>query len=621
MARRNIFVRFVRRTARRVRRARAERAARAAAMPEDGVVGGVVDEDPTGEVDDTADPEEGLVDLVVLLVKWLDGLRTRRFQPAWTGRTRSFETVLPWLAVLVLAWLWWSTASSTAIARVAAIQTVEPYAFAVHEQLVRNFAFEGSFFQTVHKGYDDAWTWSGHRALTLIAAGWAYPFEPSAFGLSRFMVLAFLAGVVPAALLGRRFLRGAGVGLWVGALTYLGSPVVMSLALQDYQDLCFAAPALVFCWWAMTADRFWWAPIGTFIGMAAREETIPMAVGLALLAIPMTMKGKVRWGRWVWNLAAAAAVASVYVWWAETYFPVSGGGHDMPLENAVKGVTGGARRDIFLDGWSFWDEFYIDLLLPFGLVALLGIEGVLPAAALVFLHMTVPVGHGVDRAWSGHAHHMAPAAGMMAVAASLAFARLIRWTTPKRGRKRPVLHLTWAVGLSVVAWQGWSEFAERQNFRVTSTAQSPEWVHPAWRLARKLPDDAVPITSKDLSPVVSSFSESYTYDGSLRSKAKMQGLAAGTHMIVDTRQSLVAQWGMAMREAKVIARDDPFLLITWEKGSMDKRWGKMSKAKLSRPPPYVGRYHTPEQIPGVGPRASGQKLKGVVPRIRLPWVK
>ena len=28
--------------------------------------------------------------------------------------------------------------------------------------------------------------------------------------------------------------------------------------------------------------------------------------------------------------------------------------------------------------------------------------------ALIFMHMTVPPGHGVDRMWSGHAHHMAP---------------------------------------------------------------------------------------------------------------------------------------------------------------------------------------------------------------------
>ena len=624
MARRSILQRFVRRTVRRIRseRARAREGRRH-----------VRSADPGGPPD--ASPQSGpsgegaadaawmlrLSDAFVAGVAALDARFPRRVAASWAAPQVAWTQWLPWVALLVLGWCWWATASSTALARVAAIQTVEPYAFAVHDQLVRNFAFDGQFFQTVHKGYDDAWTWSGHRALTLIAAGWLYPLDPSAFGLSRMMVVAFLAGGVPAALLGRQVARGAPVGLWIGGLVYLGSPAVMALALQDYQDLAFATPALVFAWWAMGAPGRLWPVVGTFVAMAPREECIPMAVGIAVLAIPTARSGSVRWGRWVWNVVAAMAVAGVYVWWAETYFPVSGGGHDMPLENAVKGVTGGGARDIFLDGWSFWDEFYIDLLLPVGFVALLGIEGVLPAAALIILHMTVPVGHGVDRAWSGHAHHMAPAAAFLAIAGTLALGRLVRWTAPARGRFRGPVHLAWSVGLAAVVWTQWTPFAAEQNFRVTASVEVPEWVHPAWRLARKLPADAIPIASKDVSPAISSFARSYTYDGSLRSKAKMEGLSAGTHMIVDTRQDLVAQWAMAMPQAQVVARDDPFVLVTWEPGSLDRRWSKMRTAKLSRPPPYVGRYHTPEQIPGVGPRASGQKLHGIVPRIRLPWAK
>ncbi len=564
---------------------------------------------------------EALAGKIVALALWLDHQWPRRVMPAWVARERRWDSLLPWLAIAVLAWLWWATASSTALARVAALQTVEPYAFAVHDQLVRNFAFDGKFFQTVHKGYDDAWTWSGHRALTLIGAGWLYRLDPSAFGLSRLMVAAYLAGVVPAALIGRHVTRGAAVGAWVGAVAYLGSPVVMALSLQDYQDLCFAAPALVFCWWAMLSGRFVWAPLGTFVGMAPREECIPMAVGIAVLAIPMAWSGKVRWGRWVWNIVAALAVAGIYVWWAETYFPVSGGGHDMPLANAVKGVTGGTNRDIFLDGWPFWSEFYVDLLLPFGLVAVLGVEGILPAAALVVLHMSVPVGHGVDRSWSGHAHHMAPAMAFITVATTLAFGRLVRWTSPRSGSRRFRWHLAWAVGLAALAFAGWKPFAEEQNFRVGRSVQSPEWVHPVWRLARMLPEDAIPIASKDVAPAISSFSRSFTYDGSLSSKAKMEGLAAGTHALVDTRQDAVVKWVMAMRDAKVVARDEPYILVSWAPGSLDKNWSKMRDARLSRPPPYSGRYNTPEHIPGVPPRVGGQKLQVVPPRIRLPWVR
>ena len=151
--------------------------------------------------------------------------------------------------------------------------------------------------------------------------------------------------------------------------------------------------------------------------------------------------------------------------------------------------------------------------------------------------------------------------------------------------------------------------------------RTPEWVHPAWRLARKVPADGVPIASKDVSPAISSFAESYTYDGSLPSKAKMEGLAIGTHMIVDTRLKVVQQWGMAMKGAKVVARDDPFVLISWSAGSLDTKWSRMRDARMTRPPPYSGPYQNPSRIPGVPPKVGGQKIDGIVPRLRLPWMK
>ena len=78
-----------------------------------------------------------------------------------------WKRYLPLLLATLLMWLFWATAVSTTWARINAIQTVEPYAFAVHEQLMRNFDANGSFSQTIHAGYDNAWTWSGHRALTM----------------------------------------------------------------------------------------------------------------------------------------------------------------------------------------------------------------------------------------------------------------------------------------------------------------------------------------------------------------------------------------------------------------------------------------------------------------------
>ncbi len=533
-------------------------------------------------------------------------------------RPTSSGMVWAWLFVAIMAWFWWSTAVSTSTARIAALQTVEASAFAVHEQLVRNFAETGRFFQTIHKGYDDAWTWSGHRALTLIFAGWVWPLAPSAFGLARLLVVCTLLGGIPAALVGRRAAGGAPVGLVLGGLAWYGSPVVMAMALQDYQDLAFAAPALVFAWWAMGSRAWILVPIGTFIGLSPREECVPMALAVAVLAAPGTTKRP--FVRRLVNISLAAVVVGGYGMWAERYFPLRGSGHDMPLVNAVRGVTGGTTPYVFLDGWPYWHDFYADLLLPFGVLAVLGPEALLPAAGLVLLHMTVPVGHGVDRAWQGHAHHMAPAAAFMVLAMTLGAARLYRFgeATLFRGH-RGVWAGVLCAGLAVVVAQEVVAFSSAQNIRLTFAPARPAFLHPAWTLADSLPPDAVPISSKDVSPVIASWERSFTYDESLDSKAEHQGLGAGTHLLVDSRDSDVLGWGMAMRGASVVAKAEPFVLLTWDSGAIDGQWASQRNKRRVRLPSYTGAFAVPEQIPGVPPRVSGQELRRSVPRIPLTW--
>ena len=538
--------------------------------------------------------------------------------PAIVRSRRRWGLLLAWAFVVVLAWLWWTTASSTANARIAALLTVEPYAFAVHEQLVRNFAFEGEFFQTIHKGYDDAWTWSGHRALTLVASTWVYPFDPTAFGLSRALLLGTLLGVLPAAWLGRRVAGGAAAGLVIGAICYLASPTVMAVALQDYQDLAFATPALVFCWWAMRSRWWWVAPLGTFVGMAPREECIPMAVGIALISVPWRGR-RPRWRRWAWNIGAALVVAGIYVWWCEHFFPVRTSGHDMPLENAARSLLGGQESAVFLDGWQFLDSFYLWLAVPFGLLALAAPEALAPALALVLLHMTVPVGHGVDRAWSGHAHHLAPTAGLMAIATTLGAGRLLRLLSPK-GRYRAVVHIALVAVLAFYGLRGFQSMAGWQAFPLTARFEAPAFVHPAWRLVAQVPADAVPITSSDLSPTLASWKRSYSYDGSLKSKASTQGLAAGTHLLYDSRLSEVDEWVAGMSGMSVVAEDGPFRLVTWDASVADSKWRQMQSTQFRRLPDYVGSFGKRDDIPRVAPRESSQRLTAPAPRLVLPWV-
>ena len=535
----------------------------------------------------------------------------------WGGRAAAA------VFVAALSWLWWCTASSTSIALISSLFTVEPYAFAVHEQLIANFHETGRFFQTVHKGYDDAWTWSGHRALTLPLAGLLYGLSPSPFGLARLLVAATLLGVVPAALLGRRA-AGSDFGAAAGALAYLGAPPVMAMALQGYQDLAFAVPALVFAWWAMGSR--WWlvAMVGVVVAMAPREECVPMAVGIAGLALPWAPGPpgrpwwrRLRWVRWLGNIVGAAALAGAYVSWAQATHPISGGGHDMPLENALRSILSGDRA-VFLDGWPWRWSFYGLLAVPLGGLLLLGGEALLPAVALVVLHMTVPVGHGVDRSWSGHAHHMAPAAAFAALAGTLGAGRLLRLVLPRRGPARALVGLVVVGGLLAVCARSWGPWADEQNLVVATVPTNPTWVHPAWTLAEKIPADAVPVATKDTSLVVSRWSRSYTADGSLATKAAQQGLAAATHMIVDERQTTLLAWAKAMPGATVVARVAPFVLIGWEPGP-DPRWSEMRGARITRPPPYTGSHRRRQDIPGVPPHAGGQSPTGPVPRLQAPW--
>ena len=101
---------------------------------------------------------------------------------------KHLNAILPYLLSLVVVWLFWCTAVSTSASRIFSMQTIEPYAFAVHEQLMLNFSEHGSFYQTIHSGYDDKWTWSGHRAITLPAISYLYGINPSAQWLAQLMI-------------------------------------------------------------------------------------------------------------------------------------------------------------------------------------------------------------------------------------------------------------------------------------------------------------------------------------------------------------------------------------------------------------------------------------------------
>lgn len=479
------------------------------------------------------------------------------------------------LAAMVL--LFTGSAISTSWARIAALQTVEPYAFAVHEQLMATFAATGEFAQTIHRGYDDNWMWSGHRAITFLFNAFLYRIRPGPWWLSSLQIGAVAMGAIPAAWLGRRALRSRW-GLLLGGGVYLGAPAVMALSLQDYQDLVFALPCLMITLVAVRSRSIIGVLLGAAIGCLPREECVPLVVACGVVSWPWA--GGLR--RWLRNLALVSLVAGLYALVMVKFFPVSMGSHDMPLWEDLQSLLGGGSR-IRLHGWPYLKSFYALVWAPLGGLALLSPWTALPGLALLGLHMTIPFNHGVDRHWGDHVHHMAVILPFIIAATVLGGARLLRWSL--RWRARGVRPLMALVGVGLVSYAVWWDMGWVRYFDIilSPVPLAPAWWHPAWRLVEALPEDAVPIVPRNVSLAVSSRVEAYTFGESLLDKGGDLGLAVGTHLIVHQQQQEVLDWVMEMEGARVVATAEPFLLITWKPGAPDlvfRSWGERRPRRI-----------------------------------------
>lgn len=530
-----------------------------------------------------------------------------------------------WLPTLVslalcvaMAMLWAQSALSTSGARIAALQPVETYAFAAYQQVVHNLALHGVFEQSIHKGYADAWAWSGHRSGTLILAAFFYEWMPSTVGLARFQILAVVSGVIPAMGLGRQSLqRPAG---WVlGAALYLGTPPVMAMALQDYQDLVLALPALVFLAWSLRA-HWLWVPFAALCALLPREETTAMAVLMALAWPPGGWR-RPRWSRWGLNLALCLGVTLAWLGTTEAISPTAQAAYQMPMNDAVGGLGGGGAV-IFLDGWSGLDSFYKDMVWPAGFWGLLNPVPMAVSGLLALFHMSIPAGHAVDRSWVGHCHHVAPGLAFAVVASIGGLGWLLRElgalpvsTLLRRGGQILLsLGVAWSLSAGLV------DFSERHA--VLRGRVAPAWTHPAWGLAEQLPPTAIPVVPVNLSLVVADRRRAYTFNGSLRFKEPELGLAAASHAIVDSREPAVLLRVRKMHGATLLAQDGPFQLWAWETGRQDPNWTRQEpRGGTQSAPEFLGPYRSPEEIPGVPKHVTApvaQKGKPA-PSIRIPW--
>ena len=508
--------------------------------------------------------------------------------------------------VVLLGLVFVGVGCSTSWARIAVLRTVEPYGLAVHQQLLFNFADSGSFFQTIHTGYDDAWTWSGHRAATLPLVGILYGLAPSPFFLTAIAIGLVALGVVPAAALGRRALRHP-AGMLAGALLYLGCPAVMGLALQDYQDLVFALPLLLCTLWAMRAQQPWMVAIGALLGCLPREECLPLVVAAAIVSIDLSWERP--WLRWARNVGIAVAVALVYGLLLALVFPVGEHGYEVPVGNAFGGFVDPSQR-LELFGLRSIGSFYGLIWAPLGLVGLAAPVTALPGLVLLLLHMTVPWGLGVDRVWGGHAHHVAPMVPFFVCAAILGAARVLRGSAhPRLGSAGRVL--PWVLAAGALGYLAWFDltWARRANLVLRPWPSQPQLWHPAWVLVPLLPVDAAPIVPLEVSLAVSDRARSYTFSESLLDKAPGRGLGAGTHLIVHRDNALVRSWGEAMPGAVLVAESEPFLLMSWDRGAVDPtmaRWGRQPPERITTWPFRVG--GADELPPGVAPPEAQPEL-------------
>lgn len=527
------------------------------------------------------------------------------------------------VALGVLGLLWWSTAASTSVARIAALQVVEGYAFGVYHQVVHNLAFDGQVSQTIHQGYDDSWTWSGHRAPILLPVAWLYRLAPTVYGLAQIQLLLVLLGALPAAALGHRVARHP-LGALAGGGLYLLSPPLLALALQDYQDLVMAIPCTVFAVWAFHARAPWLAPLALVVGLLPREETVPVVLAVAALTWPVRLSADqpLRWRRWLWNIGWAAGLVAGYLWWVETAFPTDETQYRTPLVSVLENL--GRTGFVHLDGWPFWGRFYVWLVLPLGALAALSPNLLLPALGLIAFHMALPNGHAIDRSWSGHCHHLAPAVGLLVAAAVEGSGRLLQLV--QRVERPPLRHgLTAALVVALLGLAGhrFAAHAADQNMRVTLLPTSPAWVHPAWGLIEQVPRDARVAVPRDLAILASDRKGALSYDGSLDSKEREKGLAAVTFAVIDARQAegRVAGWVRRMPQAELVDEAGPFALWTWPEADTDPSWEALRDARIRKEQPWLHPYQRRQDIPGVPPFEPPQSGKGPVPRIKVPsWL-
>lgn len=484
-----------------------------------------------------------------------------------------------WLIPIGACWLWYWLLSAVALERIQALGVVGSYSFAVYNQLFWNFAWTGSFEQTIHVSYVDNWIWSGHRSPWIFVVGWLYHLAPEPITLCRIQIGAVALGGLPAFGLGWRVFGGPLGGI-AGLLMYLGYPPVAILALSDYQDMILGIPlavAVVHQAWRGSPRGFALACLAT---AASREEWILVVPCLGLLA-PGAWRERLVW------VARALAVALVYfmvLWWVSfdpTAHGRAAGSHPRPSLPAswhegverVHGVLAPvpyANVDPVQETWQrTWmgflkitrtrDElrnFYLDLLAPVHLGAVFSPWAILPAAGALAVHLTAPQDIGIDANWGRVIHHVGPIAVLLVLGTILGIGWCYRRTRGSRWLWIPLgllgLFLVMAVG------KNWASQL-RVPWLGSHGVRMPA---PEWELVAQVPPEASIATDQQAALLICNRRLCYTYDDSLREKAPGRSPKGLDYILISKEHPDWMEWARRLEGNRLLG-ETPRYLLYW----------------------------------------------------------
>jgi len=311
-------------------------------------------------------------------------------------------------------------------------------------------------------------------------------------------------------------------GGFAGLVLYLGFPPLAAMALQDYQDLVLSIPFILGAIWLCRQGRTLGFLICALGAAMCREELVPMIV-LIGLTHPGHWRLKLRWAL---KAGCLAAVYGFILWYLGKDFA----GYDNPMMSH-SGDMVVAWPPVWTRDIADFNNFYAAFLKPVHFLAFLSPITLLPGIGALFFHLTAPAHGGVDTAWDGHIHHMAPIVGFVIAASIQGAGTTVGWSQRLGKLRRPALAIASiaTITATIALAKPWMGFL---NLRPAVSLQTPDTVAEEWALIDDIPGDAAVATDTYASILIANRKNAFTYDESLADKRPGEGLNALDYILV-----------------------------------------------------------------------------------------